>query len=168
MLRQEIGDENFWKGMRLYYERFRNSNALTRDFEKVMEEVSSKNLENFFHQWLYVTGQPDLKITKETGNKNGSIDVVIEQKQDQLFSFHLDLAVKDSKGVRVVNVPVKDKITRVSVQAEPESEIVPDPDIKLLFRPILTNSLKQDSLSDLIIKLHKISGGCFIARVLIL
>jgi aminopeptidase N len=137
MLRQELGDESFWKGMRLFYERFRNNNALTRDFEKVMEEVSSKNLEYFFHQWLYVAGQPDLKITKETLKKNGYIDVVIEQKQDPLFTFQLDLAVKDSKGVRVVNVPVNDKITRVSIQAEPDSEIVPDPDIKLLFRTIL-------------------------------
>ena len=91
MLRQEIGEETFWKGMRLFYERFRNKNALTGDFEKVMEEVSGKNLERFFHQWLYVPGQPDLKITKETGRRKGYIDIVIEQKQNYLFYFNLDI-----------------------------------------------------------------------------
>jgi aminopeptidase N len=120
----------------LFFERFRNRNALTSDFEMVMEEVSGKNLENFFHQWLYVAGQPDLKITKAEGREKGFIDIIIEQKQNWLYIFNLDLAVKDSKGARVVSVPVKDKITRVSFQAELHSEIVPDPDIKLLFRTI--------------------------------
>ncbi len=136
MLRQETGEENFWKGMRLFFERFRNRNALTSDFEMVMEEVSGKNLENFFHQWLYVAGQPDLKITKAAGKEKGFIDIIIEQKQNWLYIFNLDLAVKDSKGARVVNVPVKDKITRVSFQAELHSKVVPDPDIKLLFRTV--------------------------------
>ncbi len=45
MLRHELGEETFWKGIRLYYERYRNSNALTDDFVKVMEEVSGKDLE---------------------------------------------------------------------------------------------------------------------------
>jgi aminopeptidase N len=136
MLRQNIGDESFWKGMQLFYKRFRNSNALTSDFEKVMEEVSRKNLEKFFHQWLYVAGQPDLKITKQTGNKSGFIDIIIEQRQNYIFNFTLDLSVKDSEGTRIEKAAVSDKITRLSVRGEPESVIVPDPDIKLLFRTI--------------------------------
>jgi aminopeptidase N len=136
MLRQELGDEVFWKGMKLFYKRYRDKNALTDDFRKAMEEISNKNLEKFFYQWLYIAGQPDLKITKEAGKKNGFFDVIIEQKQNWLFTFNLDLVVKDSKGIRVMNVPVKDKITRVNFQAEQESEIIPDPDIKLLFRTV--------------------------------
>jgi aminopeptidase N len=136
MLRQSIGDESFWKGMRSFYERFRNSNALTSDFEKVMEEVSGKNLEKFFHQWLYVAGQPDLKITKQTGNKSGFIDIFIEQQQNNTFTFNLEISVKDSAGTRIEKVAVSDKITRLSVKGNPDSEIVPDPDIKLLFRTV--------------------------------
>jgi aminopeptidase N len=136
MLRQNIGDESFWKGMRSFYERFRNSNALTSDFEKVMEEVSGKNLEKFFHQWLYVAGQPDLKITKQTGNKSGFIDIFIEQQQNNTFTFNLEISVKDSAGTRIEKVAISDKITRLSVKGNPDSEIVPDPDIKLLFRTV--------------------------------
>ena len=136
MLRQETGDESFWKGMRLYYERFRNSNALTSDFEKIMEEVSGKKLKHFFYQWLYLSGQPDLKITKVAGNKVGYIDVIIEQKQNFIFNFNLELSIKDSKGQRTEKAVISDKVTRLTVKGEPESEIVPDPNTKLLFRTI--------------------------------
>jgi aminopeptidase N len=138
MLRQEIGEEYFWKGMQLFYKMFRNSNALTSDFEKSMEEVTGKNLENFFHQWLYLQGQPDLKITKEVGNKKGYFDIIIEQTQNNLFTFNIELAVKDSEGTRIEKVTIKDKITKLTVKGTPDSEIVPDPDIKLLFRAIRT------------------------------
>jgi aminopeptidase N len=136
MLRQEVGEENFWEGLRLFYMRYRNKNALTGDFEKVMEEVSGKNLEKFFYQWLYIQGQPDLKIIKEDGKRKGFIDIIIEQMQNFTFTFYLELSVKDSGGIRIEKVAVKDKITRLIIKGGPESEIVPDPDIKLLFRTI--------------------------------
>jgi len=136
MLRQELGDQLFWKGMQLFYKQFRNSNALTSDFEKVMEEVSGKNLEKFFHQWLYIPGQPDLKITKEVGKGKGYFDIIIEQTQNTVFTFNLELSVKDSEGTRIEKVAIKDKITKIHVRGEPGYEIIPDPDIKLLFRTI--------------------------------
>jgi aminopeptidase N len=136
MLRQETGDDIFWKGMRLFYQRFRNKNALTGDFEKVMEEVSGKNLNSFFHQWLYVSGQPDLKITRAAGKKDGYIDVTIEQKQSFLFTFKIDLGFKKPGAIEVVNVPVKERITTVSVKGDMNSEMIPDPGIKLLYRPV--------------------------------
>lgn len=134
MLRSELGDDIFWKGMRLFYEQFRNSNALTIDFRKTMEEVSGKNLEKFFHQWLYVAGQPDLKITKEAGKRKGYFDLIIEQKQNYTFTFNLEFSVKNSGGTRKESVPVNEKITRISIKGEKESEIITDPDIKLLYR----------------------------------
>lgn len=137
MLRQEIGDECFWKGMRSYYEHFRNGNALTSDFETTMEKASGTNLGKFFHQWLYLPGQPDLKITKEAGSKRGFFNVKIEQEQDSTFIFNIDIAVKDSTGTRIERVPVNNKITRLTIKGTQESEIIPDPDIKLLFRTIV-------------------------------
>ena len=39
MLRHKLGDEVFWKGIRLYYKTYRNSNAMTEDFRLIMEKV---------------------------------------------------------------------------------------------------------------------------------
>jgi aminopeptidase N len=136
MLRAELGEENFWKGIRLFYSRFRNGNALTKDLQRVMEEVSGTDLSQFFHQWLYVAGQPDLKIMTEPGSRKGRTDIVVEQTQNYLFTFDIDFLIKDAEGERTVTFPISQKITRVGVKALSGAEIKPDPDVKLLFRNI--------------------------------
>jgi aminopeptidase N len=119
--------------MRLYYERYRNSNALTADFEKAMEDASGMILENFFHQWLYVAGQPVLRIKSKPGKKKGGVDIIIEQLQDYLFSFNLEFGIKDATGYHVERVPVNERRTTLKIKSE-NYEIIPDPDVRLLFR----------------------------------
>ncbi len=58
MLRGQVGTPKFWSGMREYYRRYRDGNASTADFRKVMEEVSGSDLGWFFDQWLYRPGSP--------------------------------------------------------------------------------------------------------------
>jgi aminopeptidase N len=134
MLRHELGDDLFWKGMRLYYEDFRNKNALTNDFQVVMEKVSNRDLGKFFNQWLFVAGQPDLKIYTGLGKRKGFTDLIIEQTQDKLFSFEIELHIKDLKGTHIFKIPVSEKITRKTIRIEKIIEILPDPEVNLLFR----------------------------------
>ncbi len=58
MLRYQMGTEKFWAGIRAYYQRYRNSNATTDDFRRVMEEHSGLELTGFFQQWLARPGSP--------------------------------------------------------------------------------------------------------------
>jgi len=134
MLRREVGENNFWKAMRLYYERFRDSIAETEDFMNVMQEVSGRDLQQFFHQWLEISGQPEIKISKQKGEK-GFTNIIIEQKQAIPFSFTLDLLVKTNGQEKTESVSITGRKTVISVKAEDISEIVPDPHTWLLFRP---------------------------------
>lgn len=134
MLRQEIGDEAFKKGLRLYFQRFKNSNALTSDFENIMEEVSGKNLKQFFYQWLEVGGIPELKIWSEAGNKKGTAIIKIEQKQDYIYQFTLEILVKDSSGERIEKVIIKDRLTGFSIKSGENLTFIADPNVKLLFK----------------------------------
>jgi aminopeptidase N len=136
MLRIEIGDEAFWKGMRLYYEKFRNGNALTSDFENVMEKVSGKDLKKFFYQWLYIPGEPDLKISTSAGKKKGTVMIKVEQTQDYLYTFTIDLQLEDPKGKRMVSVPVRGKETSIEISGDVSVKITPDPEVKLFFRSV--------------------------------
>ena len=136
MLRHKLGDDLFWKGMKLYYSDYRNKNALTSDFQKTMEKVSNRNLEKFFNQWLFVAGQPDLKITSRPGKRKGFTDLIIEQTQDHLFSFDIELQINDLKGLHIFKIPVSDRITRKSIRTKKIIDIIPDPDINLLFRNV--------------------------------
>lgn len=47
MLRHQLGDEVFWKGIQLYYKTYKDSNVMTADFRKIMEQVSGEDLEGF-------------------------------------------------------------------------------------------------------------------------
>ncbi len=134
MLRYELGDKVFMNGLQLYYKRFYNSNALTEDFKNVMEEVSGKKLDHFFKQWLYTAGQPELSITHLKGKQKGIIDIVIEQKQERLFEFNLELLLKDISGERIIKTVVKNRFTSISVPDADDLVITPDPNVNLLFK----------------------------------
>jgi aminopeptidase N len=98
-----------------------------------MEEVSQQNLSAFFKQWLRTAGEPELQIShKKVRNKLTEISV--QQKQEHLFSFDLELLIKDSSGDIVKNISVDDRVTKIMVRSGNISEIVPDPNVILLFK----------------------------------
>lgn len=52
LLRQELGDAIFWKGIKQYSQSFANSSVTTHDFQRVMERASGRSLEDFFTRWV--------------------------------------------------------------------------------------------------------------------
>lgn len=58
-LREEIGDEAFFATLVTYTDRFAYGNASTADFIGVAEEVSGRDLSEFFTTWLYDPDIPD-------------------------------------------------------------------------------------------------------------
>ena len=137
MLRHELGDDIFWKGMRSFYEKYKNSNALTDDFESAMEEVSGKDLSGFFYQWLYLPGQPDLKITAGPVQGKGLTEIVIEQTQPLLFNFPLELLINSQEGTFRENIRVSERLSKITLKSGNIKEIVADPDVNLLFRRVI-------------------------------
>ena len=137
MLRNHVGDAAFNEGLRLYYARFRDSNALTSDFCKVMEEVSGLDLEWFFHQWLWVAGQPDLKTEWTYDSVAGQVQINITQAQDYLFRFPLEMVVQIGGQSKRVNIDISERTSKIVVEfpVNPEN-IVTDPDVRLLFREV--------------------------------
>lgn len=136
MLRNRIGDKNFSGGLRLFYEKFKNSNALTSDLIKVMEEVSGDDLETFFNQWLYVAGQPELKFSGLSGSSGGKVSVMVEQAQEHPFEFPLDLLITDSKGERIETFNISKRESVIEIRCSGPYEIKPDPRVNLLFKQL--------------------------------
>ena len=134
MLRCEIGDSCFKSGLRAFYVHYKNSNALSSDFQHVMEEASGSDLGNFFKQWLYVAGQPELRISKKINKKDGTTVVSVEQTQHTLFEFKLDLLIRDASGERIETLAVKERVTKLVVPSVNVTEVSPDPNVKLLFK----------------------------------
>lgn len=52
-LRQYLGDEMFFEGMREYVRQFHFKNATTEDFKRSLEETTGKDLTSFFDEHIY-------------------------------------------------------------------------------------------------------------------
>ncbi len=110
MLRFQLGEEVWWEGIRTYYERFMNGNALSSDFRTVMEEVSGQNLGPFFNQWLRLPGHPVLQWSWTWNEDSGTLSLSIRQVQESghLFSFPLEvgLGTDPSQPLEIAEVEV--------------------------------------------------------------
>lgn len=81
MLRERIGDEAFWRGVRLYYARHMNGTASTDDFMRAMEEASGTDHGAFFDQWLRQGGNPRFEGSWEYDASAGAVRVELAQVQ---------------------------------------------------------------------------------------
>jgi hypothetical protein len=57
-LRLSIGDDDFQEIFRQWYERFDGSDGSTADFTALAEEISGKDLDAFFQDWLFDLDKP--------------------------------------------------------------------------------------------------------------
>ncbi|WP_240163716.1 M1 family metallopeptidase [Spirosoma taeanense] len=140
MLRHEVGDDIFWKGIRAYYEKFRNANAQTSDFQSVMESVSGKKLGQFFQQWLYQPGYPDLvwESSYDAAKKELVIDVRQIQRTGTVFVLPLTFSVRNASGRELSRsgkliMNQQAQSFTIPVSAKPAT-IVIDPDNTVLMR----------------------------------
>ncbi|GAB4025736.1 M1 family metallopeptidase [Spirosoma koreense] len=140
MLRSELGDETFWKGIRAYYATYRNKNAQTSDLQAVMETVSGKKLGSFFQQWLYQPGYPDIVWGSryDAAKKSLVIDVRQIQKTGAYFTIPLTFSIRGSNGREIqrtarltMNEPTQ--TFTVPLATKPASVVI-DPDNTVLMR----------------------------------
>ena len=54
LLREEMGEQAFWKGIRLFTRRHFGKSVVTSDFVAAMEEANGKSLKEFFAKWVYL------------------------------------------------------------------------------------------------------------------
>ena len=134
MLRRKLGNDIFRKGIQTYYSTYKGSNASTDDFMHVMEKVSKQNLQQFFKQWLYTAGQPLLQGKWKYDVKKKILDITINQTQNFIFQFPLQLAIKGESHTTFKTIEISKRTTNISVPLnfKPLS-ILLDPNVNLLF-----------------------------------
>jgi len=137
MLRRLVGDEVFWKGISTFYMRHRNGNALTEDFQRVIEEVSGKPLRAFFRQWVYTPGQPVIKGSWTYAAGVLTVELHQAQATDTVYTTALDIGIVTDRGaapkVEVVQLVQRDQTFTISLDKEP-LDVVLDPNTWLLMQ----------------------------------
>ena len=62
MLRRQLGDTAFFKGLNLYLTQHAFQAVEAHDLRLAMEQVSGQDLNGFFNQWFFAKGHPELAI----------------------------------------------------------------------------------------------------------
>ena len=140
MLRRKLGDELFFRGIKHYYARNEISIASSADFQKAMEEVTGKNLDDFFKQWAYTAGHPILEVK---GTPNGLVyALIVRQIQAEgAFQFPLTVKLLLKNGQTVEKtIEVTEKNSQFKFDTtSPVDSVLLDPNFDLLFEVKASN-----------------------------
>jgi len=135
MLRQRMGDDRFWAGIRDYYARFKDANASTTDFRLAMERASGQDLAAFFQQWLYRGGFPRVEGTWQWDASAKQVVVELTQTQPaEVFQLPVEIGISVAGSQsRVERADLATRSARFTFAADQEPETVElDPNVRLL------------------------------------
>jgi aminopeptidase N len=130
MLRNQMGTEKFWAGLREYYRRYRNGSASTADFRAVMEEQAGSTLEWFFRQWLERPGSPEAAFSWRYDAAAGKVLLEITQQRPG-DAWRLPIEVAIDGHLEAVEMTAKSQRFEFPA-ARPPSAVVLDPNARLL------------------------------------
>jgi len=148
-----LGDSLFLTVCTTYQKRFANGNASTKDFNLLVNELSGKNYDYFFSQWIYGAGWPNYNV--KWNQFSDTLFVSLTQNNQQatnnLVDLPLPFLVETAQGDTLIYMNqsgnsgfFKMKVTNTisSIKMDPESWILKSATI--LKDPTLTGYGKMD------------------------
>ncbi len=130
LLRHHVGDEAFFDGLRLFYDRHRGGNVTTTDLRRGMEETSGKPLGDFFAQWTERPGVPHLDAMWSYGD--GALTIELQQTSG-VWTFPLDIGIMTAEGMQVQTVEVTTSSETITIPLDaPPLSVLLDPNVNVL------------------------------------
>jgi aminopeptidase N len=131
-LREEIGDEAFWKAVNTYLNRHKLDSVESTDLRAAMEEASGKKLDWFFDQWVYHGGFPKLTVAPIFNPNTNTLDVSVTQTQKadkltpEVFRLPMSISVETEAGTKSYPLNVTKRIDHfvIKLEAKPTKLIV--------------------------------------------
>lgn len=148
-LRETVGDDAFWHGVKMYLRRHRGGNVETSDLKKAMEEASKTDLDWFFDQWVYGGGYPKINIDPVFYENEGRIELDISQiqKSDALvpeafiIPLEIELEFPDGRKAEMIRITKKGEKFNFPADTKPVS-IVIDPAVKIPLKRVKVQKIK--------------------------
>jgi len=150
MLRMKLGDDVFFKGLQTYVDRFKFKTVETSDFRHSMEDASGLSLEQFFDQWAYRPGTPEVTISSDWSYETNELHLVVEQTQridamTPAYRFDLPILVVGENGEQTwttVKVTGRRHERTLALKTAPSMVIV-DPYLHVLMTPTVDQPVGQ-------------------------
>jgi aminopeptidase N len=111
MLRHQLGEDAFYRGLKHYLEVNRGKNVVTADLAKAMEEATHTNVDQFFSQWLYGAGAPKFELSYTYDNEKHQVALTVKQAQKVegrvgIFSVPVDVEITTATGPKLYPITV--------------------------------------------------------------
>ncbi len=149
MLREQVGDANFWKAVNIYLNRHKFGSVESTDLRKAMEEASGQDLGWFFDQWIYGAGAPSLNVRQTFNSRNDTLQLSISQTQmadtitPTAFRLPLDIEVKIGEQIVREKLDVKKRIETFSIKLPGKpTELIIDPAERIIVKKLKINPLR--------------------------
>lgn len=97
MIRSRLGPDLYRRCIHTYLERHRGGNVTTDDIQAVFEELSGLSFDQFFDQWFYHGGLPELKVdySWDAANKQAKLSIKQTQKiSPEVLLYRLQIPVR--------------------------------------------------------------------------
>ncbi len=101
MLAEELGEDLFWECVRHYLDRHAYGSVVTDDLRRAIEDISGRNLEWFFDQWVHHGGHPVLRVECKPEKKGVALTVTQTGATDAMtprHRFDVTVRVETAKG----------------------------------------------------------------------
>ena len=110
MLREKLGDGDFFHALHYYLEANRGKNVVTADLQKAIEQATSINTDEFFHQWIYRAGAPEFQVSYSYDDAAHQVKLDVNQTQKVeglvgLFDVPIDVEITTAGGRK--NYPIE-------------------------------------------------------------
>ncbi len=134
MLRYEMGDDVFWSCISDYIKTYGGKSVDTYDLMNVFKENTGKSMEQFFDQWIFHAGHPEIFVSQSYSPNDKTLTLKIEQQQKgenvpDEFSFPFDIAIytKSERIIKRIRVNKKVEQFTFSFDEEPMAVVI-DPE----------------------------------------
>jgi aminopeptidase N len=168
MLRWILGDTLFFRGLKQYLNdpQLRYGFARTSDLKRNLEQVSGKNLTEFFNDWFTGEGFPSFGVTWSQ-NKNNWAKIVVSQTTSHasVSFFEMPLALTFKNNVREKTVVVNCKTNKETFWEEigfAADTVLIDPEYWVLSKNNTSVKLPPASLVDNDVNLYPVPAADFL------
>ena len=111
MLREQMGDEAFFRALKHYLDANRLQNVVSADLAKAVEESSGTNVDQFFDQWIYGAGAPRFIVRSSYDDAGMKVSLSVKQTQKVeghvgLFRVPVNVSITTSSGEKLFPIEI--------------------------------------------------------------
>jgi aminopeptidase N len=113
MLREKLGDDEFFRALHHYLDVNRGQNVVSADLQKAIEQATSVNVDKFFDEWIYGAGAPKFEVSYTHDPATRVVKLTVQQTQKVegrvgLFDVPVNIEIATATGPETHSIEVSE------------------------------------------------------------